>query len=92
MKNPRFSRALFFSVLLLVITPLLILAALMIGRFYLNSIEQANTSLQWQARNNAASLEQLFFKLEKNSQVLSNTKAIAELPDKVVYSQFALMQ
>ncbi|MEI8675869.1 ATP-binding protein [Pseudoalteromonas sp. Hal040] len=92
MSSPRFSRALFISVLLLVIIPLLILAGLMIGRFYLSSIDQANTSLQWQARNNAASLEQLLFKLEKNSQLLSSTKAITELPNKVVYSQFALVQ
>ncbi|WP_278370320.1 HAMP domain-containing hybrid sensor histidine kinase/response regulator [Pseudoalteromonas lipolytica] len=92
MNSPRFSQALFASVLLLVIIPLLVLAGLMIGRFYLNSIEQAKTSLQWQARNNAASLEQLIFKLEKNSQLLSSTKAIAELPDTVVYSQFALVQ
>ncbi|MEC8207154.1 MAG: hypothetical protein VX076_04685, partial [Pseudomonadota bacterium] len=90
MSSPRFSRALFISVLLLVIIPLFILAGLMIGRFYLSSIDQANTSLQWQARNNAASLEQLLFKLEKNSQLLSSTKAITELPNKVVYSQFAL--
>ncbi|URQ91601.1 ATP-binding protein [Pseudoalteromonas sp. SCSIO 43101] len=92
MSSPRFSRALFISVLLLVIIPLLILAGLMTGRFYLSSIDQANTSLQWQARNNAASLEQLLFKLEKNSQLLSSIKAITELPNKVVYSQFALVQ
>ncbi|MEM0515462.1 ATP-binding protein [Pseudoalteromonas sp. YIC-827] len=53
---------------------------------------QAQQTLNWRANNDALALRQQLFKTAIDNERLANSKAIAELPIRILYSQFALTQ
>ncbi|MDP4985478.1 ATP-binding protein [Pseudoalteromonas tunicata] len=89
MQSNKFSRTLFVSILLLVITPLLLIAGVFSFNFYHNTLMQANTTVGWHAKNNAADLKQIIFEQQQLGRRLSNNKAINQLPINIIYSNLA---
>ncbi|WP_105255069.1 ATP-binding protein [Pseudoalteromonas sp. T1lg75] len=92
MRTAKFSHALFVSIVWISLVPMLLVVLFFGYQFYQNSLAQAQQTLNWRANNDALALRQQLFKTVIDNERLANSKAIAELPIRILYSQFALTQ
>ncbi|MFY8272753.1 ATP-binding protein [Pseudoalteromonas sp. SSDWG2] len=92
MSERKFSTSLFRTIMWLSILPMLIVIVFFASQFYVSSLEQAQQSLSWRVKNDALALRQQLYQSTIDNERLANSKAIAQLPVRILYSQFALTQ
>ncbi len=92
MRTPKFSAALFRTIVFISILPMLIIVVFFANQFYSSTLEQAQQTLTWRAKNDALAIRQILYKATIENERLATSKAIAQLPVRILYSQFALTQ
>ncbi|MEO2280957.1 hypothetical protein [Pseudoalteromonas pernae] len=92
MPTPKFSAALFRTIVFISILPMLIVVAFFANQFYNSTLDQAQQTLTWRAKNDALAIRQILYKATIENERLATSKAIAQLPVRILYSQFALTQ